>query len=167
LPAASLLQQYDFTFIPVLPTNVPGGSNTYLRTSGTQPPGTTITNGPNGASINGTPTQTDRFDFRMTFGNNLFSVNYALSVNNNLTSASVGGRVTTSDGTGIPNAVVALTDSMNNTRYARTNGFGNFRFDNVPTNQTYTATVISKQYQFQPQMITVTENVTNLNFTAQ
>ncbi|HLM00920.1 MAG TPA: choice-of-anchor Q domain-containing protein [Pyrinomonadaceae bacterium] len=162
LPNAFLQQEYNFTLIP----NLPSG-NPFVRTSGAQPPGIVTANGPNGASLNGTPTESGTFNFTMTYGVNLFSVNYSLTVVNNLSSASVGGRVTTSGGAAVPNAIVVLTDSMNNTRYARTNGFGYFRFDNVPTNQTYTATVVSKQYQFQPQTISVTDNVTNLNFTAE
>lgn len=162
LPDAFLNQEYNFTLIP----NLPSGP-AYLLTGGMQPPGIVISNGADGARLAGTPTQSGTFNFTMTYGANLFSVNYALTVVNNLASVSVSGRVTTSGGAGVPNAVVTLTDAMNNVRYARTNGFGYFRFDDVPNNQTYTATVISKQYQFQPQTITVTDNVTNLNFTAQ
>jgi CSLREA domain-containing protein len=166
LPDAFLLQQYDFTLIASLPP-IPGNSNTYLTFNSTLPPGLTVTNGPNGATINGVPNQSGTFTWIMRFGNGLFTLNHSLTVVNNLASASVGGRVTTSGGAAVPNAVVVLTDSMNNTRYARTNGFGYFRFDDVPTNQTYTASVVSKLYQFQPQQITVTDNVTTLNFTAQ
>jgi CSLREA domain-containing protein len=161
LPNAFLYQPYGFTL-----TSSANGFNYIV--AGMLPPGIVLASNGTTASFTGTPTQQGTFNFQINVNNNANStlVNYSLTVVNNQASVFVGGRVTTSAGAGVPNALVIITDSMNNTRFARTNGFGYFRFEDVPTNQTYTATVVSKQYQFQPQTITVTDNVTNLNFTA-
>lgn len=163
LPRAFLNQPYNFTLV----TNSVGFTYSYNPTA---PPGMNLFEGGGTLSLGGSPTQLGTFTFTLIGaatggGQNTFSVNYSLTVSNLL--PSVSGRVTTAGGDGIPNAIVVLTDSMNNKRAAKTNGFGYFRFDEVPTNQTYTATVISKLYQFQPQQITVADDVTNLNFTAQ
>jgi CSLREA domain-containing protein len=163
LPRAFLRQPYNFTLV----TNNAGFAYGF---SPIAPPGLDFFEGGGIIFIAGSPTQLGTFTFTLTGnatggGQNAFSVNYSVTVFNVL--PSVSGRVTTSGGAAVPNALVVLTDAMNNTRYTRTNGFGYFVFDEVATNQTYTVSVVSKQYQFAPQMITVTDNVTNLNFTAQ
>jgi CSLREA domain-containing protein len=161
LPAASLNQPYSFTLVPAA-----NGVN-FTVSGGMLPGGMSLASNGTTAVVSGTPTQSGTFNFTVSNDTNTLSLNYSITVISNLSSASVGGRVTNAAGTGVANAIVTLTDAMNNVRYARTNGFGYFRFDDVPTSQTYTAAVVSKQYQFQPQTITVTDNVTNLNFTAQ
>jgi len=59
-----------------------------------------------------------------------------------------------------------LTDAFGNTRTARTSTFGYYRFDEVEAGQTYIFNVRSKRYQFAPQVVTVTEDLTELNFIA-
>jgi hypothetical protein len=80
---------------------------------------------------------------------------------------SVGGRVLNEAGRGISRAIVYATDQNGTTRTARTKSFGNFLFADLPAGQTYIFTVFTKQYQFDPQVITVNENVSDLNFTPQ
>lgn len=162
LPSAFLNQPYNFTL-----TSGSGGFN-YIVV-GSLPPGIVLAGNGATASFTGTPTQAGTFNFQINVNNNVNSalVNYSLTVVNNQASVSVGGRVTTAAGEGVPNVLVIITDSMGNSRMTRTGSFGYFRFDEVATGQTYTVRVASKQYQFQPQMINVTDNVTNLNFTAQ
>ena len=164
-PTANLNQPYDFKFVQ---------ANTgfiFTIGGGALPDGIVFGQNLDGSiDFTGTPRQTGIFAFTLNVylsdgQQPVFRVNYSLTVVNPL--VSVGGTVTTSTGAAVPNAVVALTDSTGNTRYARTNGFGYFVFDNVPRDRIYTVTVVSKQYQFQPQTITVTDNVTSLNFTAQ
>ena len=79
-------------------------------------------------------------------------------------SVTVSGKVLTPDGRGLINAVVILTDSGGSTRTARTGGFGNYRFDDVEVGQAYIFTVSSRRYNFAPQIVTVLEDLLNLNF---
>lgn len=81
---------------------------------------------------------------------------------------SVSGRVTTSTGQGVSNAVVSLVDGGTGGRFfARTNTFGYYTIENVPSNVTYTASVQSRAgFTFNPQNVQVNDNITNLNFVA-
>ena len=81
---------------------------------------------------------------------------------------SVGGRVTTSSGQGVSNAIVSLTDSgVGGRRTAITNPFGYYRFDNVASGSSYTIAVISRLYTFTPQTVQVNDNLTNVDFVAE
>jgi len=79
---------------------------------------------------------------------------------------SIGGRVLTADGRGIFRARVSITDTAGETRTALTNPFGFYRFDEIPVGATYVLSVSHKRYQFSPQILTVTEDVAELNFIA-
>lgn len=85
-----------------------------------------------------------------------------------LASATVSGRVFTPNGNGLANAFLTLTDSSGNSRVLQTSPFGYYRFVNVPTGNTYTISVTSKRFTFPnpPPMITVNDNISDLNFTA-
>ena len=76
---------------------------------------------------------------------------------------SVSGRVLVGS-RGLMNARVTLTDQNGAERSARTTVFGNYRFDEVEAGQTYIVAVHSKRYQFVPQVITVSENLSELYF---
>ena len=78
----------------------------------------------------------------------------------------VSGRVTNSAGFGVSNSTVTISDTSGNTRTARTNGFGYYRFDEVSTGATYTISVSSKQYTFTPRMMAVNDNITDADFLA-
>ena len=78
----------------------------------------------------------------------------------------VSGKVLVSDGRGLTNAVVTLTDGAGNVRTTRSTSFGYFHFPEVAAGGTYILNVASKHYQFVPQVITVTENVSDLRLTA-
>ncbi len=80
---------------------------------------------------------------------------------------SVSGRVLTANGNGVRNATVVLTDSNGNSRSAITSSFGYYHFDDVEAGQTYAATVRSKRYQFVTRLISVTDTLADLDFTAQ
>lgn len=80
---------------------------------------------------------------------------------------SVGGRVLTANGQGITNALVTLNASNGSVRTARTNSFGYFKFTEVSAGETYIFNVSSKEYSFAPQVVYVTENISDLNFTSQ
>ncbi len=76
----------------------------------------------------------------------------------------VSGRVMTKDGNGIRNVIVSLTDANGITRSVRTSSFGYYSFDEVEVGGTYIVAVQSKRFQFAPQVVSVTENVEDLNF---
>ena len=81
-------------------------------------------------------------------------------------SAAVSGRVTSPDGRGINRAVVKITDQNGESRYATTNSFGHYSFEEVEVGETYVFTIQSKQYKFAPRVMQILENIDNLNFTA-
>lgn len=74
----------------------------------------------------------------------------------------VSGRVLTLDGRGLRNAIVTLADARGMARSARTGTFGYFRFDAVTAGETYVVSITSKQYRFTPQIIAVSDEVTDL-----
>ena len=77
---------------------------------------------------------------------------------------SVGGRVTTPDGRGLRNAIVALTDPLGVRRTATTSSFGIFMFDNVATSETYVIGVSSKRYRFASRNLMVNGSLTDVDF---
>ena len=79
---------------------------------------------------------------------------------------SVGGRVLTSDGSGLVNATVRLTDQNGATRNVQTSLAGYYRFDAVRAGGSYVVSVISRRYQFAPQVVSVIENLAELKFVA-
>ncbi len=81
-------------------------------------------------------------------------------------SVSIGGRVMVGKGRGLTNAVVTLTASNGETRTARTSSFGYYRFEDVEVGQTLIFTVSHKRYQFGPQVVSVMEQISELNFMA-
>ena len=81
--------------------------------------------------------------------------------------ASIDGTVTNSNGDGIPQTIVVLSNSGGTVQTTLTNGFGNYEFDNIATGVTYTVTVSRKGYVFTPpsQMFTLTGDIGGINFT--
>jgi hypothetical protein len=79
---------------------------------------------------------------------------------------SVSGRVT-SRGRGISNAVVHLTNQSGEIQTAKTNRLGYYTFTNLAAGETYIFNVFSKRYQFNPKVVSLTEDLDELNFTAQ
>ncbi|MEJ7860755.1 MAG: right-handed parallel beta-helix repeat-containing protein [Pyrinomonadaceae bacterium] len=82
-------------------------------------------------------------------------------------SVSVSGRVLSSRGRGVFNAVVHLTNQMGEIQTTRTNSSGYYTFKDIAVGECYTFNVFTKRYQFNPQVITLTEDLAELNFTAQ
>ena len=79
-------------------------------------------------------------------------------------SVEVSGRVLTARGGGIARAIVLMTDSLGNTRSARTNSFGYYHFSGVRSGETYVFQISSKEYEFTPQVIVIADNISDLNF---
>lgn len=63
---------------------------------------------------------------------------------------SVGGRVSTPDGQGIPGATVIVITPSGQSRRAITNPFGYYRFDDLQAGAAYVLEVRHKQYAFAP-----------------
>lgn len=78
----------------------------------------------------------------------------------------VSGRVTNTQGAGIRNAIITITDSSGISRTARTNAFGYYQFEEVEVGQTYIVAVQSKRFVFNPQVVQVVDSIADLDFTA-
>ena len=81
----------------------------------------------------------------------------------------VGGQVITATGSGISKAVVMMTDASGEQRFALTNSFGYYRFEEVAAGETYIFSVSSKQYSFAnpSQVLSVSEDVDDINFVSE
>jgi hypothetical protein len=80
---------------------------------------------------------------------------------------SITGRVFDSTGRAISKARVILTDQDGTILSAITNAFGYYNFDGVVAGRSYVASITSKGYTFAPRLISVTDDLTDLNFFAQ
>jgi hypothetical protein len=78
----------------------------------------------------------------------------------------VGGRVLSPFGRGVPQATVSMTDQNGEIFVSRTNVFGYYRFVDVEVGQTLVISVFSKRYQFSQQIVSLAEGTDTLNFTA-
>lgn len=78
---------------------------------------------------------------------------------------SVGGRVMKDNDAGLVGAIVYLADNNGNTRTAKTNAFGYFRFDNVRSGESYVISIRAKSYRYDSRVVTVDDELTDLVFT--
>ena len=76
----------------------------------------------------------------------------------------ISGRVLTSDGSGLRNARVALTDMGGNVHTVLTSAFGYYTFENVPSGAAYVLGVQSRRYTYRPRVITVSDSIANFDF---
>lgn len=79
---------------------------------------------------------------------------------------SVGGRVIDLRRRGISRVRVTITGADGSYLTTSTNSLGYYRFDEVETGQTYLVSPYSKRYQFDPRLISLTDEIANLDFTA-
>lgn len=81
---------------------------------------------------------------------------------------SVSGRVTASDGTGIPRARLTLTAAAGSIKTALSSSFGYYRFENVEAGQTYILSITSKRFVFaQPiRVINIDDELRDVDFVA-
>ncbi len=98
--------------------------------------------------------------------NDDFAVARYLAAAPTAAAASVSGQVLKPDGIGIKNATVKLTASNGLIQIVRTNSFGYFRFEEVMVGETYLLEVRHKNYIFTPQILTVNEDIFDLNVIA-
>jgi predicted outer membrane repeat protein len=78
--------------------------------------------------------------------------------------STISGRVFGGNGRGLSRARVSLTNPNGSNRYAITNPFGYYRFNEVESGQTYIIGVISKKYTFTSHVITVDESLNGIDF---
>ena len=76
----------------------------------------------------------------------------------------VNGKVLTSDGRGLRNATVSITDSQGTVRTTTTSSFGLFSFDNILTGDTYTIRVLSRLFRYTPRTVQLNGNLTLPDF---
>ena len=165
---------------PSLPNAQPGAvynqtitvsnAGTYTFSATGLPPNLTINS--NGL-ISGTPTTSGTFIITVTATQTAFAPGDETSKQFQLlitaptaATVTVAGRVLNGQ-RGISRARVTLTDASGSTRSALTNSFGYYSFDEVGAGETYIFSVHSKRYSFATQVVTVTKDLTELNFTAQ
>ena len=162
LPSGTQGQAYNAT------VTATGGATPYTFSGSGFPAGVSISAG---GVISGTPSASGTFYPKISVTDSsgtpitTFRV-IPLVIAGAVANVSVGGRVTTSGGVAIANAVVTMTDTGGNVRSALTSSFGYYQFDNVQTGQTYTFAVSKKSYSFTPQMVMVNGQLTNLDFVA-
>ena len=101
----------------------------------------------------------------MSIAGNVFNVNQSLVPT--AAAADVSGRILTSAGRGISNALVVFTAPDGSSRYARTNFFGYYRFEDVPTGQNYVITAQSKRYRFAARILTFNQAVDEFDIIAE
>lgn len=75
----------------------------------------------------------------------------------------VTGRVLTPYGNPVGRATVSMTDASGITMTTRTNSFGYYRFSGLPVGYTYTLSAEAKGMRFTPQLIALTDSVTDLD----
>ena len=92
---------------------------------------------------------------------------YEVQLSPTAANVTIGGRVFASAGRGLGNTRVTLTTTDGETRTILTNSFGYYRFTDVSAGQTAILSVASKRYQFASQVVSVTDNLTDLNFSPQ
>ncbi len=71
---------------------------------------------------------------------------------------SVSGRIATSNGNGITNVQVVMTESNGTTQTALTGPFGYYGFTNIPSGQTVVMSISSKRFTFKQPVRLVTLN---------
>lgn len=77
----------------------------------------------------------------------------------------ISGRVLSPIGRGVKGARVNITEADGTTRTVLTNPSGYFRFSEVLAGQSAIVSVFSKRYSYTPQVITITNDLDDLNFT--
>ena len=83
-----------------------------------------------------------------------------------VSSVSIGGKLLSAYGRGISRARVILTSSDGAKRVTTSNQFGYYIFPDVEVGQTYTIGASSKKYTFTPQVVSVTDNLSDFNLIA-
>jgi hypothetical protein len=81
--------------------------------------------------------------------------------------ASISGKVVSSTGRPISNAIVRVTAVDGNQMTARTNQFGAFRFQGLTSGHSYALEAAAKGYRFVPRLLQLNDSVGNLQIVAE
>jgi hypothetical protein len=76
----------------------------------------------------------------------------------------IAGRVLDAAGNPLRNVVIALASSTGAVIVTRTNALGYFAFDEVQSGQTYIVSITARTHTFAPQVLSVTDSLTGLEF---
>jgi hypothetical protein len=79
---------------------------------------------------------------------------------------SIGGRVLSATGSPLNSVRVTLADPAGTTRTTLSNTFGYYRFDDVEVGARYLVSAIARQFQFEPRVVTVADEITELDIVA-
>jgi hypothetical protein len=79
-------------------------------------------------------------------------------------SVTISGRVRDAKGAGIARASVTLTLADGTLRTAKTNTFGNYQFTGIGSGQNITLQASAKGYTFQPRVLSLTDDIGDLDF---
>ena len=77
---------------------------------------------------------------------------------------SISGRITTSRGAGLRNATAILTDANSQTSVVTLSSFGFYKFYALEIGKTYTVSISSRQYVFNPRTVILSGDIANLDF---
>lgn len=97
-------------------------------------------------------------------GNGMIAGGWGIEIRTTTPRVTVSGRVFTSTGLGLRNAVVSMTDSQGVRRTATTSSFGVYTFDDVPIDGTYIIGVSSKRFRFATRSLEVTGDMNDVDF---
>ena len=99
--------------------------------------------------------------------NHTFDVGFALAPT--AASASVSGRILTSNGQGIRNVSVTLIEDDGTIHTAKTGSFGYYNFEGIAVGQAIVVRVSAKNYRFSPnsQVINLYDSLADVNFAAE
>ena len=119
--------------------------------------------GPTPITFGNTPTPRS---FSDTLGNpiTMVYVDGSVTIQAAAPPVNVSGRVTTSTGRGIGNALVTMVDANSVRRAATTSTFGYYSFSGVPSGLNYTISVTARRFTFTPVVMMITTDLTNLDF---
>lgn len=79
---------------------------------------------------------------------------------------SIGGRVLNATGSPLYRVRVTLAAPDGTTRTTLSNTFGYYRFDDVEVGTTYLVNAFDKQYHFEPRVVTLADEITELDLVA-
>ena len=79
-------------------------------------------------------------------------------------SVNISGQVFGANGLGLRNATVSITDAAGNIRRVPTSSLGFYLIGNVDTGQTYSISVASRRYRFEPKTLNLSNELTNVDF---
>ena len=77
---------------------------------------------------------------------------------------SVSGRVLSSDGVGLRNASVTMTDQQGNRRTVQTSSLGYYQIDDLKAGDTYVISASSRRYRFNSRVVQVSDSLTEMDF---